>query len=52
LDLKGLVADDSRMGHEAMGKLYPINQAPVLVGSQNAVIASLKPLKTSLLLIK
>lgn len=52
LDLKGLVADDSRMGHEAMGKLYPINQAPVLVGSQNTVLASLKSLKNTPLTYK
>jgi hypothetical protein len=51
-DLKGLVADDSRMGHEAIGKLYPINQAPVLVGTQNEVVASLKPIKNQPLAYK
>eukprot|EP01031_Cornospumella_fuschlensis_P044629 gene44629-54576_t len=29
-DLKGLFADDSRMGHEASGKLYPLDEAPIL----------------------
>jgi hypothetical protein len=30
-DLTGLYADDSRMGHETRGKLYPINEAYALV---------------------
>ncbi|MDA3879312.1 MAG: glycoside hydrolase family 127 protein [Prolixibacteraceae bacterium] len=30
-DLDGLVADDSRMGHIAQGKLYPVDEAPMFV---------------------
>lgn len=30
-DLDGLVADDSRMGHIASGKLYPIDETPIFV---------------------
>lgn len=30
-DLKGLRADDSRMGHAAEGKFYPIEEAPVII---------------------
>jgi uncharacterized protein len=36
-DLKGLVADDSRMGHVANGTLLPLNEAPMLVGNPNDV---------------
>lgn len=42
-DLKGLVADDSRMGHVAQGKQYPLFQAPMLVGNDNSVLQSLQP---------
>lgn len=41
-DLKGLFADDSRMGHETRGKLYPINEAHVLVGNKNDYVSQLK----------
>ncbi|MGS2739054.1 beta-L-arabinofuranosidase domain-containing protein [Sinomicrobium sp. M5D2P17] len=34
-DLDGLFADDSRMGHVANGKLYPIDEAPWLVAEGN-----------------
>lgn len=42
-DLKGLFGDDSRMGHVAQGKQYPLFQAPMLVGNDNSVLQSLKP---------
>lgn len=38
-DLKGLRADDSRMGHIANGPIYPIEDAPLLV-SNNADLAT------------
>lgn len=34
-DLKGLFADDSRMGHIANGALYPIDETPMLVTDEN-----------------
>jgi uncharacterized protein len=44
-DLKGLFADDSRMGHETRGKLYPINEAYALVGDDSKnYISKLKPI--------
>ncbi|MGA0555677.1 beta-L-arabinofuranosidase domain-containing protein [Larkinella sp. VNQ87] len=42
-DLKGLFADDSRMGHEAKGRLYPIDKAYALVGDAGTYDARLKP---------
>lgn len=36
-DLDGLWADDSRMGHVADGKFYPIDEAPVLVGNVSSL---------------
>lgn len=41
-DLKGLFADDSRMGHETTGKLFPINEAHVLVGNKKDYVSQLK----------
>lgn len=32
-DLKGLYADDSRMGHIANGKLIPLDKTPTLIGN-------------------
>ncbi|QIP11190.1 glycosyl hydrolase [Spirosoma aureum] len=43
-DLDGLFADDSRMGHETKGKLYPINDAYALIGSPATYTSNLKPL--------
>ncbi len=37
-DLDGLFADDSRMGHEAKGRLIPINDAFALVGDKNKIL--------------
>lgn len=42
-DLKGLFADDSRMGHETKGKLYPITNAYALVGDPATFLKRLKP---------
>ena len=42
-DLKGLFADDSRMGHETKGKLYPITNAYALVGDPAKYLTQLKP---------
>ncbi|MBC7914547.1 MAG: glycoside hydrolase family 127 protein [Pyrinomonadaceae bacterium] len=44
-NMNGLIADDSRMGHIANGPLYPLEQAPVLVSSQNKFKPVLKPVK-------
>jgi DUF1680 family protein len=43
-DLDGLFADDSRMGHIAAGKYYPLDQAYALIGEKAANIAKLKEL--------
>ena len=37
-DLKGLFADDSRMGHETKGKYMPIDKAYALVGDKNSFL--------------
>ncbi|ADB37472.1 glycoside hydrolase family 127 protein [Spirosoma linguale] len=42
-DLTGLFADDSRMGHETKGKLYPITNAYALVGDPATYLNRLKP---------
>ena len=41
-NLTGLVADGSRMGHIASGPLYPLTQAPLLVGNRSNLISSVK----------
>lgn len=41
-DLKGLTADDSRMGHIASGAIYPIEDAPLLVSNNQNLTSSLK----------
>ena len=38
-DLDGLFADDSRMGHVAHGKLYPVEEAPMLVAENEDLLA-------------
>jgi uncharacterized protein len=43
-DLEGLFADDSRMGHVASGKYYPLDQAYAMIGDKAAYIAKLKEL--------
>lgn len=42
-DLKGLRADDSRMGHIANDSLYPVEDAPIIQSSQNDFASALKP---------
>ncbi|QDK78714.1 glycosyl hydrolase [Spirosoma sp. KCTC 42546] len=42
-DLTGLFADDSRMGHETKGKLYPLTNAYALVGNPATYLTQLKP---------
>ncbi|MVM37750.1 glycosyl hydrolase [Spirosoma sp. HMF3257] len=42
-DLTGLFADDSRMGHETKGKLYPLTSAYALVGDPATYLTQLKP---------
>jgi uncharacterized protein len=44
-NLAGLRADDSRMGHVANGKLYPISTAPLIVSSEKNPASQLKPVK-------
>jgi DUF1680 family protein len=45
LNLLGLKSDGSRMGHAASGKLYPIDEAPMIVSSRNNPALQLKPVK-------
>ncbi|WP_220398888.1 glycoside hydrolase family 127 protein [Flavobacterium cellulosilyticum] len=40
-DLTGLFADDSRMGHETKGKLYPLNEAYALVDDAKNYVSKL-----------
>ncbi len=42
-DLVGLFADDSRMGHETKGKLYPIDKAYTLIGNTDSYLSKIKP---------
>lgn len=42
-DLTGLRADDSRMGHVASGLMMPLDQAPVLLASADALPSHIKP---------
>jgi len=39
----GLWADDSRMGHVASGKLYPIDESPTIISKEDEMISKLKP---------
>lgn len=43
-DLKGLFADDSRMGHVASGKYIPLDKAYALVGDKSTYVSRLKEL--------
>ncbi|GAA4397743.1 glycoside hydrolase family 127 protein [Nibrella viscosa] len=45
-DLTGLFADDSRMGHETKGSLYPLTSAYALVGDPATYLSRLKPVST------
>ncbi|GAB3949713.1 glycoside hydrolase family 127 protein [Spirosoma harenae] len=42
-DLTGLFADDSRMGHETKGKLYPLDNAYALIGNADTYRSKIKP---------
>ena len=44
-NLDGLFANDSRMGHEAKGKLYSLESAIALVDQKRAFLGKIKPLK-------
>lgn len=44
-NLDGLVADDGRWGHIASGKLVPLSETPVLIGSKEEVTDYLNGLK-------
>ncbi|WP_348800251.1 glycoside hydrolase family 127 protein [Flavobacterium adhaerens] len=41
-DLTGLFADDSRMGHVASGKYFPLDKAYALVGEKDSYLAKAK----------
>lgn len=43
-DLVGLFADDSRMGHETKGPLYPMNKAYALVDENGDFKSKIKPI--------
>ncbi len=42
-NLTGLVADDSRWGHIAHGRLMPLDSAPMLVANKNDIPHKIKP---------
>lgn len=42
-NLDGLWADDSRMGHVAHGKLYPIDESPMLVTDEENILPFIQP---------
>ncbi|MVM28475.1 glycosyl hydrolase [Spirosoma sp. HMF4905] len=44
-DLTGLFADDSRMGHETKGKLYPLDNAYALIGNEDTYRSKIKPIE-------
>ncbi len=41
-DIPDLFADDSRMGHETHGRLFPINEAFALIGDTSSLLANLQ----------
>lgn len=43
-DLIGLVADDSRMGHVAEGKFFPVDECPVIVKDSDNFLSAVKRL--------
>jgi DUF1680 family protein len=49
VDLSGLFADDSRMGHEAKGKLIPTSAAKVLVSNTEDFLSKIKILDANTL---
>lgn len=44
-DLKGLIADDGRMGHVAEGTFLPIDEAPLMVSTSRNFSGGLKPVE-------
>ncbi|MBD2704638.1 glycoside hydrolase family 127 protein [Spirosoma sp. BT702] len=44
-DLTGLFADDSRMGHETKGKLYPLDNAYAMIGNADTYRSKIKPIE-------
>ncbi|MFA6086720.1 beta-L-arabinofuranosidase domain-containing protein [Mucilaginibacter sp.] len=44
-DLTGLYADDSRMGHIAAGKLYPMDEAPLIVSDKKDLATLVKTVR-------
>lgn len=44
-DLKGLYADDSRMGHIAMGEMKPLETAPTIVSEQKDFTSKIRPIR-------
>jgi DUF1680 family protein len=50
-ELTGLFADDSRMGHVASGPKYPLEDAPILAGSIDSLIARLVVEKSDELIV-
>lgn len=45
-DLRGLQADDSRMGHIASGKQIPLRDLPILAAEPNRIPALVKPISS------
>jgi len=43
MNLDGLWADDSRMGHVASGKFYPIDEAPMIVSNNQDILSCIWP---------
>ncbi|MDE6652965.1 MAG: glycoside hydrolase family 127 protein, partial [Muribaculaceae bacterium] len=44
-DLDGLVADNSRWGHIASGRLLPTSEMPAMIGSRDDIVAKLNDMK-------
>jgi len=44
-EMTGLFADNSRFGHIARGKKYPLDQEPVFVSDDNDIASRVKPVK-------
>ena len=50
--LDGLIAGDARMDHVAHGKLYPLNEAPVLVTERDKIIENIEVVDKSKFIFK
>ncbi len=44
-DLKGEFADTGRMSHVALGRKYPLEGAPKLIGTKEDILSEIKPVK-------